>query len=557
MFQRTPPSPQGDLFSSFDQHFVNSKRKKLEDPKSWHNLFFRYVTSEIDERPFGVLFHETQGRPNASIRQTLAMIFLKEGHGWSDQQVFDRCSFDILIMRALGLVNLNDEAPSPSTYYLLRQLVYEHQLASGEDLIGEAFQSLTKAQSELFGVHGERIRMDSKLIGSNIALCCRLQLVIDCVQTFWRSLSTEQQQRASRNVREEVEALCAKTPQQTVYTLSNEEKPPRLTELGLLLRKLLRIYKGNDKLIRRVFDDQYCIIDGKISTNPPSEVSSTSLQSAHDPDATYRKKQSQKVKGYSVNLTETCNQEGLNLVTHIKVNPASAADNQQVTAAIEQTEKIVGTVQEVSLDGAYHRKGDTVNPPDDKEQNKRFYYTGLQGPRGRFVYRPTGDGLEAIDTRTGEVQQAEEYKRGKFKIHIDGKQHYFKQAAINACLIRNAIEAMPTEIRNRHNNVEAGLFQLCYYTRNNKTRYRGQIKHSMWANSRAVWMNFIRIKNHLVPPQRRRKSTSPTQTPQQHLLATLSGAVRAVCKEFHKVIRWANPQFDAHSIYATIVPPIW
>ena len=330
-----------------------------------------------------------------------------------------------------------------------------------------------------------------------------------------------------------------------------------MTELGLLLRKLLRIYKGNDKLIRRVFDDQYCIIDGKISTNPPSEVSSTSLQSAHDPDATYRKKQSQKVKGYSVNLTETCNQEGLNLVTHIKVNPASAADNQQVTAAIEQTEKIVGTVQEVSLDGAYHRKGDTVNPPDDKEQNKRFYYTGLQGPRGRFVYRPTGDGLEAIDTRTGEVQQAEEYKRGKFKIHIDGKQHYFKQAAINACLIRNAIEAMPTEIRNRRNNVEAGLFQLCYYTRNNKTRYRGQIKHSMWANSRAVWMNFIRIKNHLVPPQRRRKSTSPTQTPQQHLLATLSGAVRAVCKEFHKVIRWANPRFDAHSIYATIVPPIW
>lgn len=289
MFQQTAPSPQGDMFSSFDQHLGVGKRKKLEDPKGWHNLFFRHVTSEIDERPFSVLFHETQGRPNASVRQTLAMIFLKEGHGWSDQQLFDRCSFDILAMRALGLVNLNDEAPSSSTYYLLRQSIYEHQLSNGEDLIGEAFQSLTKAQSELFGVHGERIRMDSKLIGSNIALCCRLQLVIDCVQTFWRSLSTEQQQRASRKVREEVEALCTKTPQQTVCTLSNEEKIPRLAEVGLLLRKLLRIYKDSDKykLIERLSNDQYCVVQGKISTKPPSEDSSTSLQSAHDPDAMY------------------------------------------------------------------------------------------------------------------------------------------------------------------------------------------------------------------------------------------------------------------------------
>jgi len=552
MFQHTAPSAQGDMFSNFDQHLGVGKRKQLEDPKRWHNLFFRYVTSEIDEGPFSVLFHETQGRPNASIRQTLAMIFLKEGHGWSDQQLFDRCSFDILTMRALGLVNLNDEAPSSSTYYLLRQWVYEHQLSSGQDLIGEAFQSLTKAQAELFGVHGERIRMDSKLLGSNIALCCRLQLVIDCVQTFWRSLSIEDQQRASRKIREEMEALCAKTPQQTVYTLSNEEKTPRLEEIGLLLRKLLRIYKDSDKykLIERIFDDQYCVVEGKISTKPPSEISSTSLQSAHDPDATYRNKQSRKVKGYSVNLTETCNQEGLNLVTDIKVNPASAADNQQVTAAIEETEKVVGTVQEVSLDGAYHCKSDTVNPPDDNLQNKRFYYTGLQGPRGRFVYRPTDDGLEAIDTRTGEVQQAQEYKRGKFKILIDGKRHYVRQVAINACIIRDTIDEIPTEIRNRRCNVEASIFQLSYYTRNNKTRYRGQIKHAMWAHSRAVWMNFIRIKNHLVPPHRRRKSTSPTHVRTQHLLAALSGAVKAVYRELHKVIGWAKPRFNAQPVCA-------
>lgn len=37
------------------------------------------------------------------------------------------------------------------------------------------------------------------------------------------------------------------------------------------------------------------------------------------------------------------------------------------------------------------------------------------------------------------------------------------------------------------------MFQISYHTRNNKTRYRGLVKHVMWACSRCMWINFIRL----------------------------------------------------------------
>jgi len=43
------------------------------------------------------------------------MLVLKEGYGWSDAQLFEECRFNILTMRALGMMNLNDEVPTEST----------------------------------------------------------------------------------------------------------------------------------------------------------------------------------------------------------------------------------------------------------------------------------------------------------------------------------------------------------------------------------------------------------------------------------------------------------
>jgi hypothetical protein len=46
----------------------------------------------------------------------------------------------------------------------------------------------------------------------------------------------------------------------------------------------------------------------------------------------------------------------------------------------------------------------------------------------------------------------------------------------------------------KRNNVEVTIFQLGYHCSNAKTRYRGEIKHQMWANVRCLWVNFVRIQ---------------------------------------------------------------
>ena len=49
----------------------------------------------------------------------------------------------------------------------------------------------------------------------------------------------------------------------------------------------------------------------------------------------------------------------------------------------------------------------------------------------------------------------------------------------------------------KRNNVEASIFQLGYHYSNAKSRYRGLIKHQMWANMRCLWVNFVRVLNYI------------------------------------------------------------
>lgn len=50
-------------------------------------------------------------------------MIMKEGNRRSDEQMFEAVDFDLLVRKALGLVNLTDQAPSLDTYYLLRRRI--------------------------------------------------------------------------------------------------------------------------------------------------------------------------------------------------------------------------------------------------------------------------------------------------------------------------------------------------------------------------------------------------------------------------------------------------
>jgi hypothetical protein len=139
MFRKSNKEPQLDVFAGVPTMLENSAFKQYSDQGHWHNQFREQVLMRIDETVFKVLFNSAMGAPNASVRTLVGMMILKESFVWSDSQLFEHCRFNLLVRSALGLFNMNDPLPAESTYYLLRQRIYNHEKQNGEDLMSKVF----------------------------------------------------------------------------------------------------------------------------------------------------------------------------------------------------------------------------------------------------------------------------------------------------------------------------------------------------------------------------------------------------------------------------------
>jgi hypothetical protein len=500
MFQITKENNQLDLLSGVPSMLEGKAYDQYTDPNEWHNQFREQVLKRIDEKKFEVLFSD-QGAPNGSIRLMLGMMIIKEGFGWSDKQLFSAIRFDLLVKAALGQFNLNDKVIVPSTYYLLRHKVGEYEEKSGENLIEQTFQSITSSQVIEFNVNGNSLRMDSKLMGSNIAYYSRYEIVHETLRMFYKDLTTEQKQQIAKQELDELKAIMKEKGGEIVYRSNKEEVENKLYSLGLLIWKLLLIFKDSDKAtyntLQRVFEDHFKVEQesNRIVIKDKKEISSTSVQSPHDTDCTYRSKGDQKVKGYHANISETCDDDSLNLITSAQMDVASISESKFTVDAIKKSEAVLGNhINNLHTDGAYHSK---ENNDYCEEHDINFYLTGIQGAPGRYDLSLNENQLIVVDTQTGETIPATPTKSGTWKIMTDKGLRYFKPEDIKICQLRKKIAEMPTKIKYKRNNVEATIFQFCFHSRNNKTRYRGLYKHKIWMFFRCLWINFVRIASYL------------------------------------------------------------
>lgn len=502
MFKKSNKEPQLDAFASVPMMLESSALKQYSDQGHWHNQFHDQVVMRIDETIFSILFNNTTGAPNSPIRTLVGMMILKESFVWSDSQLFEHCRFNLLVRSALGLFNMNDPLPVESTYYLLRKRIYDHQKQTGEDLMGKAFAQITSEQIKEFDVNGRSIRMDSKLIGSNIALFSRYEIIHQTLCMFFKTLDNVEKSTLSLADLEQLEKLATEEPLKTIYRSTREEVRSRLQPIGIISYKLLTLF-GNLQnesflLLRRVFNEQYKVSeDQQIELRLKEEISSSSVQSPHDPDSAYRNKGDQKVKGFSVNITETCSEEGLNLITNVLVEKANTPDTAFVEPAIQATIEVTGQIVEKAYaDGAYQ------SPANDKCcENIDMVFTGIQGAESRYDLKMTPKGLQVTDIKTGECIQAvlvrkqKNSKEDRWRIGTPNGYYYFGQQAIRTSTMRREMKGRSLEELHKRNNVEASIFQLGFPLRNNKSKYRGQIKQKMWACCRCLWINFVRILN--------------------------------------------------------------
>ena len=502
MFKKTDPNPQLDMFTSPSMQLTHRAAHKYTDPKSWHNQFFRFVTSKIDEELFKPLFPEGKksGRPNASIRILVAMSILKEGFGCSDEDLFEKCEFDLLTRKSLGLELISDPAPSLDTWYLFRRRIYDYEMSTGENLMEKCFEQVTGEQVRQLKISGRSVRMDSKLIGSNIARTSRYELVHLTLVKFLKSqpdlsvLPSEYRGMADEYISED--------PSKTVYRSDKDELQNRILTLGEFIRLILGFYPPESPcfdMLERLFGEQFVVTDGKVFLRDKATIPSGSLQSPYDPDAAHRNKNGTVVQGYSTNLTETVEEEKPSLIVCAQVEAANYADCHFYQEAVEKSERVTGqTVENTYTDGAYQS-------PENREfaegHGNMQLKTGRMQGGNRWVLTPhDGDGLTVVDTRTGIAYEAvkavtRQGKRKRWRIPWNNKTgwRYFEEKDIEAYLLRKQIESLPPEEQHKRNNVEATMFQYSFHTRNGKTRYRGLFAHRLHAYHRCMWINLRRI----------------------------------------------------------------
>lgn len=245
--------------------------------------------------------------------------------------------------------------------------------------------------------------------------------------------------------------------------------------------------KFQNGLLKQVFEEQYVVEHGQVTPRDKKAIVADSIQNPNDLNAEYRQKGQPKVKGYSMNINETMDQDDApSLITGVQVEGATAADNAFYGDAIAKSEATTGsTVETVYSDGAYQNADNRALPVNG-------VFTGIQGRQSHYrLDESDGDTVRITDTRTGEVYEAKRTKGGALRVPNPGdrskyKWRYFLPKQLESMRSRKLMEDIPPEEKNKRNNVEASVFQLCFHTRNNKTRYRGRRKHELWAFARSA-----------------------------------------------------------------------
>ncbi len=504
MFRKTK-EPQLNMFSSPSSLFSGKSQSMYEDKGSWHNQFRQQVTFQIDENSFKPLYCDNNGTPNAPIRVLIAMMILKEAEGLSDQKLFENCRFNMLTRSAIGLVNADDIVPTESTYYLFRKRIVDYEKAGNENLLNVVFSQVTKKQCTDFEVSGKRIRMDSKLLGSNIAWLSRYEIIHETFRLFYNEV--KQFGKIEEAITETLEGLLKLEGNKITYTCSSDEVKTRLQQLGALIYRVLPLFSTTDSLhyqtLKRVFDEQFKVDENKIVVaREKEEITAQSVQSPHDTDSTYRNKGGNGVKGYSINITESCDEgEVLNLIGHVDVRNASTSDLEFLQDDIKKVQEVfTSKVEAAHADGAYNSE-DNQAFCNDVERNIELHLHAIQGATGRYKLDLVDDKLSVLDTVRNELINCQKTinKKGtvRWRIKVENGYRYFTQKEVDTYLIRKKITETPIGILQKRNNVEATIFQLAYHYPNAKSRYRGLVKHQMWANTRCLWVNFVRLFNFM------------------------------------------------------------
>jgi hypothetical protein len=352
MYKKT--SPQKKLFG-VDTQLSPKLRERLEF--SWAHLFKCEVLPILfkNEDRYAMLYGKT-GRPNFSVARILGLCLLQEFNDLSDQQALDSFSFDIRWRHAL-------DASYEEDYFSRRSLVEFRRRLTAKDpemeLVRNVFDNIRDSALEKLGLSARNQRLDSTHVVSNIRIRGRLALFSNTLNLFLKSLYNNQFSKVPRSIQE-----WHSSESEGWFGLGPAEQKVKLEELAQYLYELIIIFGKDDKikssepyqLLDRLFHEQCEFKKDNPSTEESSKIQvkkkteGETLQSPYDPDASYGHKGS----GYSVHITETCNNSGsTEIITDYEVHGAARSDIGKALSVIERLDAAGLKPEALFADGGY------------------------------------------------------------------------------------------------------------------------------------------------------------------------------------------------------------
>lgn len=510
MFKKNTRHLQSDIFGLLNS-LPAKMQEKIKQSEEYH--FYKLIFSKIDEKIFSVLYSNKKSRPNSAVNAMVSSLILMSRRQWTYEELFKQIQFNILIRVALGLDSIDEMPFSPATIFNFQNRINDHFVKSGENLLEQVFDNLTTDQLKSLKLKTNIQRTDSFAAASNIRNYSRLQLLIELILRIWRILGDEDKERFKAHF----ETYTGKTSGQYIYSLSSADFPKELEKTGLLYhwidKNLKPSYADHDifQTFERIYSEHFCIVDDKINVKSNDELTSSSLQSPDDLDATYRLKNSKATKGQSINVTETAHPDNpINLINDVDVNPVNKDDSVVLNKRIDKIKDKTPDLDELHFDGAY---GSEENDLKFEEHKITPVQTAVRGSKSAVdieIKKKSGNHY-VVSCPNQAVDSVKCRKRYKAEFNLQICSHcalkeeccavvmkkcrvfYFAEKEYLAKKRQKIIKTIPPERRQLRNNVEATVNEFTCRLRKKKLKVRGLFKTSIFAYSVAISVNFGRI----------------------------------------------------------------
>jgi AcrR family transcriptional regulator len=378
MFKKNKKHLQPALISAASE--LPEKQLKLLK-RSWANSFYDEFFCRVDEEIFAVLYSSEPSRPNVPVNVMVGLEVLKAGFGWSDEELYENYCFNLQVRYALGYDRLGDGDFAIRTLYYFRERLSKHYLKSGDNLLEQAFEQITDAQIRDLQMRTGMQRMDSTQIASNIVAASRLQLLVEAIQRVHRILSEPDQEQMAESFAPYLKGTAG---HYTYRVKGKEAVQEHLQQVGATIYHLLAELQDGYadepvyQVLERLFAENFNLVENGVCPKESRELSSGSLQSVDDLEASYRTKGNAHYKGYVANLTETCDpQNDLQLITKVQVAPNNIDDSQLLAEALPNLQERTA-LDTLITDGGF---GGDASDTALQGQDVNLIQTAIRGPK--------------------------------------------------------------------------------------------------------------------------------------------------------------------------------